>query len=145
MTDGLALPSAVNKYVTDADKRLGPTLLATQTGDTTTTSGTDVLIAGMQITLGAGDDGDYLIEFSSSVENTNNGNTQEVVIYAGATPTIVLASERRIENGAGQAAPVHCLARVNGLVATDTIEVRWRTSGNTATAHERVLIAQRIG
>ena len=138
-------PSAVNKYVTDADKRLGPTLLATQTGDTTTTSGTDVLIAGMQITLGAGDDGDYLIEFSSSVENTNNGNTQEIVLYAGAAPTIVAESERRLENGAGQAAPVHCMALVTGLVATDTIEAHWRTSGNTATAHERVLVARRVG
>ena len=138
-------PSAGNKYATDLDRRLGPTLTATATDDPTTTSGTDVLIAGMQITLAAGQDGDYLIEFSSSIENTNNGNTQEVVLYAGPVPTIVAESERRIENGAGQSAPVHCMALVTGLVATDTIEVHWRTSGNTATAHERVLVARRVG
>ena len=138
-------PSSSNKFVTNQDPRIGPVLIVTATDDPTTTSLTDVLIPNMLITLGAGEDGDYLIEFSSSVENTNNGNTQEIVLYAGGTPTIVAESERRIENGAGQASPVHCIALVTGLVATDTIEVHWRTSGNTATAHERVLVARRVG
>lgn len=137
-------PSSGNKYVTNLDPRLAPILSATATLDDTTVSPTDVMIAGMQITLGAGEDGDYLIEFSSSVENTNNGNTQEVVLYAGAGPTIVAESERRIENGAGQASPVHCSALVTGLSEADTIEAHWRTSGNTATMHERVLVARRV-
>ena len=64
---------------------------ATATADTTTTSATDVAVAGMTLTPGAGD---YLIWFSGSVEGSATNSTQNVSLYVNGAQ--VAHSEREI-------------------------------------------------
>ena len=107
------------------------------TTDTTTTSAADVAVSGMSITPGAGD---YIVWFSGSVEGDAGGSDQFVSIYLNGAQ--VQHTERQIHTESSipdTSFPVAAHAYLAGVGAGHTIEVRWRTTGGTATMHERTL------
>jgi hypothetical protein len=111
---------------------------ATATADDTTTSAADVAVSGMSVTPGAGD---YLIWFSGSMEGNTATTTQYASIYVNGSQ--LAHTERRIFTEASipnNSFPVTAHAYVTGVGAGQAIEVRWRTSGGTATMHERTLV-----
>ena len=111
-------------------------------GDTTTTSGSDVLASGMTITPGAGD---YRVWFSSSVENSSTGDYQHVSLYVNGVK--LAHTEREIFTESSIPAtsfPVATHAWVTGVQAGQAIEARWRTEGGTATMHERTLVVEKV-
>lgn len=115
--------------------------IAEATGDTTTVSTTDVLVSGMTITPASGT---YLVRFTGSVDHSANNATADMSIYAGGVQTA--ASERRFMRGAGQgdvSIPFCCEAKVT-VNGSQAIEGRWRTSGATATMHERTLTILKV-
>ncbi|KKN25520.1 hypothetical protein LCGC14_0884080, partial [marine sediment metagenome] len=105
------------------------------TGDTTTTSPTDALMAGMTTTPGAGN---YLVMFSSSFEHSTNGETIHASLYVNGVQ--VASTERQFQRGSGNSgAGLAFQTYVTGVTGGQAVEVRWRTSAATATAHERTL------
>lgn len=118
------------------------------TADTTTTSGTDGLMNSMQIVNPAA--GDYLVFFSTSVECSANGATVSAGIYVGGSQVthtdrtsipfitgVVIGNATTIQTISSQ-----CKATVNG---SQNIEVRWRRSSGTGTAHQRTLNILKVG
>jgi hypothetical protein len=107
----------------------------------TTTSVTDVLMAGMTITPPAGQ---YTVFFSTTFQHSNNGSTIYCSIYAGGVQE--LYSEKMIQSprwvNAGYAGFTQAIVTVNGAQA---IECRWRSSGlGTATALARSMMIVRV-
>ena len=99
-------------------------LQASATTDTTTTSATDVAVAGMTLTPGAGD---YLVWFSGSIENnvTGSNETDYVSLYVNGVQ--VAHTEREVTSDGSlenMSIPVGFEARVTGVGAADAIEVR---------------------
>jgi hypothetical protein len=112
------------------------------TADDTTTSATDVLVNGMTITPGAGN---YHIWFSGSVEGNTDNTTQNVSLYVNGSQ--LPHTERQIyteSSIANTSFPVATHARRLNVLDGQAIEVRWRTTGGTATMHERTLVVYRI-
>ncbi len=110
----------------------------TATGDTTTTSPTDVFMSGMTITPGAGN---YFVKFSSSFEHSTNSETINVSLYVGGVQ--VAHTERQFQRGSGSSgAGLSFEAYVTGVTGGQAIELRWRTSAATATAHERTFVVK---
>lgn len=112
------------------------------TGDTTTTSATDVTVNSMTITPAAGT---YKVTFVGSVDHSANNASIFMSIFGGGSK--VTGSERRFRRGAGQGditAPFTCRAKVT-VDGTETIEGCWRTDNATATMHERQLSIERVG
>jgi hypothetical protein len=117
------------------------TTQVTATADATTTSASDVALSGMSITPGAGD---YLIWFSGSMESSAT-STQYASIYVNGAQ--LGHSERRVFTEGSipsTSFPVATHAYVTGVGAGQAIEVRWRTTGGTATMHQRTLVVQRL-
>jgi hypothetical protein len=115
---------------------------ASATGDTTTTSATDVLMGPMSITPGAGD---YLVWFSSSFEHSAVNSSIWISLYVGGVQ--VAHTEREFRRGGAAADAAMGLSfqsHETGLGGADAIEVRWRTNNATATAHERTLTIQKV-
>ena len=115
---------------------------ATASGDTTTTSATDVLATPLSITPGAGD---YLVWFSGSLENTSAGTTFDPFVSLYVNGTQVSPPERELtpqESRTHAQPPLACPPDVTGGATSDDIEVRWRTENGTATMHERTLVVQ---
>ena len=118
-----------------------PNQTATATADSTTGSGVDVLMAGMSITPGAGT---YLAIFTGSLDHGTNNASIEVSIYANAVQDA--DSERRFTRGtvAGNVTAGFPSVAIVTVAGGQSIEGRWRTSGGTATVHERSLILGRL-
>lgn len=115
---------------------------ATATGDTTTTSSTDVLMNAMTLTPAAGT---YLAIFSTSVESSGTNSDIRTSIYVGGSQvahTERWAVPQFSAGGLGGTPSIpipistQAIVTVNGSQA---IEGRWRRSGGTATAHQRTL------
>ena len=106
----------------------------------TTTSTTYVVATGLTITPGAGD---YLVFFSSTSNNTSNGNVNNFSIFSNGVR--VAASEVRHIVTAGRVVPVHTNAYITGLGAGQAIDVRWNVSAGTGTlGGAATLIVQRV-
>ncbi|MCH7846416.1 MAG: right-handed parallel beta-helix repeat-containing protein, partial [Acidobacteria bacterium] len=126
----------------DGPETGSPVLQASATGDTTTTSATDVAVAGMTLTPGAGD---YLVWFSGSVEGTVDDSTQNVSIYVNGVQAAHTERQIFTEQSINFTSfPVASHVLVTGLGAGETIDVRWRTTAGTATMHERTLVVVQI-
>jgi len=115
----------------------GATILeASATAATTTTSTTDVLMAGMTLTPGAGD---YLAVFSTSVKATSASNIF-VSIYVNGVQQA--HTERRVfqeSSIAGFEQPLMTYAHI-AVGAGQAVEIKWRTDvANTITANARTL------
>ena len=123
------------------------TAQASATGDDTTTSATDELMDSMTLTPGAGD---FIIWFSGSIEVSSGNTDQFSSIYVGGSQ--VAHSERQsfsdgsIVNGGGLSSSFTHFAHayVTDVGASDDIEVFWRTTGGTATVHERTLVVENV-
>jgi hypothetical protein len=119
-----------------------PSQEVSATGDTTTASATDVQVNGMTITPISGR---YKVWFSGAVNHSSNGGSSEMSIYAAGVKND--PSERRMKRGAGQGdvtTAFCCMAEVE-VNGSQAIEGRWRTSGATATMHERTLSVLKVG
>ena len=120
----------------------GVPIEASATVDTTTTNASYEAVAGMTLTPGAGD---YLVWFSGSVEGTSGGSTQYVSLYVNGAPVTHTEREITTEGSIPDTSfPVGFTALVAGVGPTDAIEVHWKTTGGTATMHERTLVVQSI-
>ena len=116
--------------------------LVEATGDTTTVSATDELVAGMALTPVAGT---YLVTFSGAVDHDSNNESAFVSIYAGGAMDAV--SEKTFKRGGGQGnvtASITCKAEVT-VDGMEAIEAQWRTPSGTATMHKRQLLVEKVG
>lgn len=121
------------------------TTQASATADTTTTSATDVLMNSMTLTPAAGT---YGVVFSTSLESSSNNAIISVSVYAGGVQAA--HSERQAEpatsGGLGSSAanmPVSTNAEVT-VNGSQAIEIRWRITAGTATAHQRTMNIRRV-
>lgn len=116
------------------------------TANATTTSGTDALITGMTITPAAGN---YIVWFSSSVISNNAGAIITVSLYInGVQKADSVRTLAPFDGGALSALTARCGVSIQGLATVNgsqTIEVRWNTSGGTATCGPRNLLILRAG
>lgn len=116
-----------------------PPTQVTATADDSTTSTTDVVVSGMTMTPGAGD---YVVWFSSSVENSAGTDDQFVSLYLDGTQLAHTERQATVDSSIpGSPFPVATHAFLSGVTAGQAIDVRWRTTGGTATMHERTLVA----
>lgn len=117
---------------------------ASATADTTTTSTTDVLMNSMTITPVSGT---YLVYFSTTVDHSNQSIAVVVSLYSGGVQKAdsVRGPVPRF-NGVGANSLTPCVS-INGKVTVNgsqAIEIRWKTSAGTATAHQRTLNIERL-
>jgi hypothetical protein len=117
---------------------------AIATTDTTTTSSTYTALDSMSITPGAGD---YIVWFSGSVgNNVSTNQTMHVSLFVNGSQ--VTHTEREILHeeslGGGSSFPVASHAYISGVGAGEAIDVRWKTTGGTATMHERTLVVKAV-
>lgn len=118
------------------------------TADTTTTSTSDVLLNTMTSTPRYGT---YLVLFETSVAFTAEAQNGFVSLYVGGVldTASVRSASQGDETGLGN---VHSAdqysVRINKVVVltgSQAVEVRWRTSSGTITAHQRSLTFIRLG
>jgi hypothetical protein len=108
------------------------------TTTTTTTSTTDTAVTGMTLTT-PNDGGKHWINFSCSVSNNTNNTTVFVSLYVGGTQ--VAHTQRRYTRG-NQTLTMPLQTQVIGVDGNTTVDVRWRTTGGTATMYERSIQGQ---
>lgn len=131
-------PTGANRFVVDDDNRLRAEKQVTSaTGDTSTPSATDVLVAGMTLTAGPAKK-DCFLRFTGSVDHSATGNDIELSIFVNAVK--VAESERRFVRGNQNITMPFCCEALVTLETGDVVEGRWRTSAATATMHERTLV-----
>jgi len=114
-------------------------VLASSSAPTTTTSATDVLMAGMSSIPAAGT---YLVWFSGDLSQSNNGATVTTSLYVNG---VLLAESQRTWQRPGSSAQgsfaCNCKITVDG---TQVVEGRWRRSAGTATNTNRQLVLLRV-
>jgi len=135
-TEGAATSLARSDH---SHKVVLPTQQVTATADTTTGSLTDTPVTGMSITPGAGD---YLVMYSSTYKNSNNGQHVYCSLYVNGTK--VTHTERSNITTGGNECPVAFQAVVTGVTAGQTLTVQWRVTNNTGTMRQRALTLLRI-
>lgn len=119
-----------------------PSQSATATADTSTTSGTYVVINSMTITPGAGT---YLALFSSSGNVSNNGSVGNYAIFVNGT--IIQHSERNknvTSNQSNNLDDALNTQTVATVTAGQAIDVRFTINTGTFTVHERSLILVKL-
>jgi hypothetical protein len=114
---------------------------ASATLDNTTTSASYTPVDSMSITPGAGN---YHVWFSASLVDPQATDTINVSLFVGGTQVLHTEREIWVEGSLDnphQTFPVALHAYVEGVGASDAIDVRWkRTGSGTATMHERTLV-----
>lgn len=112
----------------------------TSTSSTTTTSATDTQLTTMTSTPGAGD---YLVYFSTSLRNSVSDTTQNLSLYnAGSQITHTerqILTENSHDVGVNDNFVVSTQAYITSVGASDTVEIRWRTTSGTSTVVQRTL------
>lgn len=118
---------------------------ATATANATTTSGTDALINSMTLTLTAGT---YLFMFSAGIQSSNAGAVITTSFYVGGSQRA--DSVRAIapfDGGTLSALTGRCGVSIQGVITVNgsqAVEVRWNTTGGTATCGPRTLTALQV-
>ena len=103
----------------------------TNTGDATTTSTTDVVLTGMQLTNVPA--GTYMLSFGTSLSHNTSGALIYTSIYVGGTQ--IANSELPWSRPNQSIITEHGLNNyVITLATTQTVEIRWRTTTGTATS-----------
>lgn len=116
------------------------TSVVSATADTTTTSVTDVQLNTMTATPGGGT---FLAVFDSSLGYTAEGQTVVFSLYVNSVQ--VAASSRTTAQGASSGGTFSAaqipiaISWVADVTSGQVVEIRWRTSAGTATAHQRNL------
>ncbi|KKK66786.1 hypothetical protein LCGC14_2960590, partial [marine sediment metagenome] len=132
------VPAGASGFITGVDKTkldnipdgIGNGFQAIATADTSTTSATDVVIAGMTLTPGAGN---YLAMFSTSSSVSGNNDTAFSIYING----VVAADSERNVNKQSNRVGVATQCFITGLLDAQAIDIRWRTTGGTVTAGPR--------
>lgn len=122
-------------------------LLAIEVSDSsnaTTTSGTDALLTTMSITASAGT---YILWFSTSITSNNAGAAITVSLYNNGTQdasTVMKISP--FDGGTLSATTARGGVSINRTitVVSGATQIRWSTSGGTATCGPRVMTMLRI-
>lgn len=110
------------------------------TGNTTTTSTTDVLLNAMTLTPGKGN---YIAYFSSTNSNSNNNRTNTFSIYVNGV--LVADSVRDImDSNNSISTAVNIMTRLLDVEDGQAIEVRWKVSANTGTVYQRTFSLKKI-
>lgn len=149
--------SATHNYFTQADAitamsakadnnplhhdRYMPVIFQDSANGSITTNATSFTATDLSLTPGAGD---YLVWFSASVRCDAANSLQIVVLYANGTQ--VGYTQRRFfteQSIPNTEVPIAFQARVLGLGAGQTLEVRWQTTAGTARMYNRTLTAMR--
>lgn len=144
--------NATNSYVaTDTQAAIEETnkhLIAAEAIDAnnaTTTSGTDAVLTSMTITPGAGT---YMVWFSSSITSNNAGAAISYSYYVNAVQKAATLNKISPFDGgtlsATTARGAVSLVSLITVTAGQAIDVRWSTSGGTATCGPRTLAYLRI-
>jgi hypothetical protein len=105
------------------------------TGDTTTTSGSYVLMDSMSLTPGAGD---YLAVFSTSVRTSSEGHVRISLFVNGVQQTHTEREQFQEASIAPAAYPIATHGSIT-VGAGETVEVRWLVTAGTGTANQRTL------
>jgi len=115
----------------------------TDTVDDPITSSTYTQVDNMTITPGAGD---YNVWFSSSLACNTTNVYQYVAIFVGGVEVAHTERDLYHENSMDNLGQFNVMthAYVENVGASDVIEVRWRTTGGTATMFERTLVVQSV-
>lgn len=132
----------------DANGQLVSGLSVIEVSDTanaTTTSGTDALLTTMTITASPGT---YLLLFSTSITSNNAGAAITVSLYNnGVQDASTIMKIAPFDGGTLSATTARGCVAINRTVTVTTgaTQIRWSTSGGTATCGPRVLSMLRIG
>lgn len=141
-----AIPSLLFLFVpmtySDTPPRRPNWLEVSSTTNATTTSGTDVALTGMAVTATL--PGTYVCWFSATSTSSGTNNMNTYTIYNGATA--VTASARLITTattvllGLGvDTKVVNTQATLPTVTAGTSLNVKWNTTGGTATTGYRTL------
>lgn len=114
---------------------------ATATANDTTASTTDVQLNSMTLTPGAGD---YIVYFSSSMENTATSETVISIYVNGSQVTHTQRSLYTEASFTNTSYPVSTQAFIAGVGAGQVVEVKWKVTAGTATARQRALVVQKV-
>jgi len=107
-------------------------------GATTTTSATDVLMTGMQLTSVPA--GDYFLSFGTSFNHSANGSSIVTTIYVDGSPVANSAQAWTRGNAQGNVYGTHNYAGFPITVAsTANVEIYWQTDNSTATSTNRYM------
>lgn len=110
-----------------------------------TTSGTDAVMTSMTTTPAAGT---YLVLFNTDINSTNAGAAISFSYYlAGSQIAATLRKIIPFDGGALSATAARGLASLQSIITVNgsqVVDVRWSTSGGTATAANRSLITLRV-
>lgn len=142
---------AIGKLQAQLNLLLNPaTTIVTATGNTTTTSTTDVAIDSMSITPPAGT---YQVWFTTTLTSNTSGANFFTSIYSGGVQATgsQLQSRPRVNASGGLggnanldlSCPVCNIAEVT-VNGSQAIEARWRVSAGTATSLQRSMMIQRV-
>jgi hypothetical protein len=106
----------------------------------TTNSTSDVLMANMTFTMAAGI---YLVSFYGSFSATNSNKT----VYISAYKNGVQVNGTEMPNKFASTATTQTstISKPVVFVDNDTLEIRWRVSGNSATCYNRTLTIVYLG
>jgi hypothetical protein len=130
-----AVPGTVETNLQNAlEDAMSPNQAASESGNTTTNSATDALIAGMSIV--APSNGKYIASFQTTLSHGTNNASSFLSIYAGGTQ--VSNSEilfNRANLNAQLPVFISVPLSVSGNTAARTVETRWRTSAGTVTSN----------
>jgi hypothetical protein len=117
-------------------------IVVTEADDATTrtTSSTNyATITGMTITPGAGN---FMVWFDASISHSSTGNTIYVSIFSNGVQiakterTLVLSDQKQ----QGMVVPIALKTTVAGLGAGQAIDIRWKTSGATASIYNKSMM-----
>jgi len=113
-------------------------------GAATTTSGTDVLMQGMQITSVPA--GDYFVGFGTSLNHSANGDSIITSIYVGGVQVTGSPQAWTRGNAQGNVYSTQNYGNFPITVAsTADVEIRWQTTSATATSTNRYLSLLKVG
>ena len=116
----------------------------TSSGGATTTSATDVLMTGAQLTGVPA--GNYFLSFGTSLQHSSNGAQTFTTIYVGGAAVAGSEQEWRRGTAQGDVATTHNYAGFPiTLASTANVEIRWRTSSATATSTNRYISLIKVG
>ncbi len=120
------------------------TYSTTDTGGITTTSTSDVLMQGMEITSVPA--GDYFLSFGNTFNHSSNGESILTTIYVGGVEVTNSLMGWTRGNAQGDIYTSQGYSNYPiTLGTTSTIEIRWRTTSATATSTNRYLSLLKTG
>lgn len=134
--EGITVTNAPGS-ITISQNLLAVTKVSSDITDTTT-SLTDVVVAGMSITPG---EGDFLVFFDGKAEMDNDGANLTVSVYHNG---VQIPNTEQSLNTKDTAFHIGASTYVTGVLAGETIEIRWRVDTNSGFFYNRSLIAVKL-